>query len=105
VVSRLVERGLVARGRSPADRRRVALRLTARGDRLVDTAPDVSQARLIRAIERLPASHRRVLARALGELTRAMDVAGNDVVMFFHADDRRPARSSGRYPLKKYSSR
>jgi MarR family transcriptional regulator, lower aerobic nicotinate degradation pathway regulator len=94
VVTRLVERRFVVRSRSAADARRIALRLTARGRRLIDAAPDVAQARLIRAIERLPIGRRRALARSLDALTRAMALADERAVMFF--DDRARHRRSNR---------
>ena len=96
VVTRLVERRLVTRTRSAADARRIALRLTARGRRLIAAAPDVAQARMIRAIDRLPAADRRTLARSLHALTQAMAVADERAVMFFDDSDRRQRRPTRR---------
>jgi MarR family transcriptional regulator, lower aerobic nicotinate degradation pathway regulator len=89
VVSRLVDRGLVLRSPSAADRRRLELRLSADGRRLIGRAPDTVQARLIRAVEQLPPARRRALARSLLELTRAMDLADRRAVMFFDEAARR----------------
>src|SRR6185295_11402599 len=72
VVSRLVARGLVLRTAAAEDGRRLELRVSAEGRRLASRAPDAAQARLIAAIERLPAGRRRVLARSLVELTDRM---------------------------------
>jgi len=94
VVSRLVERGLVLRSAAPDDARRLELRVSAEGRRLVSRAPDAAQARLIDAIERLPPSRRRVLAGALVELTSIMDLAGRAPVMFFDSPDRKGRRLS-----------
>src|SRR4029079_3144301 len=51
VVSRLVARGLVLRAAPTDDARRLELRVSAEGRRLVGRAPDAAQARLIQAIE------------------------------------------------------
>jgi DNA-binding MarR family transcriptional regulator len=83
VVSRLVERGLVLRAPAAADHRRLELRLSAEGRRVVTRAPDAAQARLIRAIEQMPAVRRRALMQSLLALTSAMDLAGREPVMFF----------------------
>ena len=83
VVARLVQRGLVLRAPAASDRRRLELRLSADGRRLVTRAPDAAQARLIRAIEQLPPARRRALTQSLVTLTRAMDLAGHEPVMFF----------------------
>jgi len=95
VVSRLVARGLVVRGRSPVDARRAVLGLSARGRRVADTAPDPVQRRLIVGIERLPARDRRLLARSLDQLTRAMDVPRGEPVMFFDDNTRRRRSPAG----------
>ena len=83
VVSRLVECGLVVRGRSPVDGRQVTLGLSTVGRRLVEEAPDPVQKRLIGGIERLPARERVALARSLEALTEAMEAGGGEPVMFF----------------------
>jgi DNA-binding MarR family transcriptional regulator len=93
VVAKLVQRGLVLRAPSAADARRLELRLSAEGRRLVTRAPDAAQTRLIHAIERLPASRRRTLARSMAALTAEMDLAGAAPVMFF--DETRGARRRG----------
>jgi DNA-binding MarR family transcriptional regulator len=94
VVSRLVDRGLVLRTAAADDARRLELRASAEGRRLVARAPDAAPARLIDAIERLPASRRRTLARSLGELTRIMDLTGRAPVMFFDTPDRKGRRGT-----------
>ena len=97
VVSRLAERGLVLRAPSAVDGRRLELRLSAEGRRLLTRAPDAAQARLVHAIEQLPAVRRRALSRSLLSLTNAMDLAGREPVMFFddtlHGVRRRAARA------------
>jgi DNA-binding MarR family transcriptional regulator len=93
VVSRLVDRGLVLRTPSAADARRLELRVSAEGRRLVGRAPDAAQARLIHAIEQLPEIRRRRLARALADLTTTMDLDRHAAVMFFDNSDRKGRRS------------
>ena len=90
VVSRLVDRGLVIRGQTPGDARRVALALSPSGRRVVQEAPDPEQKRLIAGLERLPARDRSALARSLDALVREMEVSGGEAVMFF--DDSAAAR-------------
>jgi DNA-binding MarR family transcriptional regulator len=94
VVSRLVERGLVLRTAAVEDARRLELRVSAEGRRVVARAPDAAQARLIDAIERLPAANRRALARALDDLTTAMDLPEGVPGMFFDNPERKGRRAS-----------
>jgi DNA-binding MarR family transcriptional regulator len=94
VVARLVERGLVRRARSGADRRSVELSLSSAGERLVTRAPDVAQERLIRSIEQLPIAGRRQLATSLSALAEAIDTTERAPVMFF--EEHGSARRSGR---------
>jgi DNA-binding MarR family transcriptional regulator len=96
VVSRLVERGLVLRAPSAADARRLELRLSAEGRRLLARAPDAAQARLIESIEQLPAAGRRALARSLQALAVAMDLADREPVMFFDEAGRRARKRAAR---------
>lgn len=83
VVSRLVERGLVARRPSPSDRRRASVALTPAGARVVAEARQPVAERFVAAFHTLPASDREALAGALVRWTAA---AGLDTVapeMFF----------------------
>jgi DNA-binding MarR family transcriptional regulator len=93
VVARLVERGLVFRGRGEGDARRVELRLSPEGRRLVRKAPNLPQQRLIHGIERLTPSRRRALAASLDALTTAMAVKDQKAVMFFDDAKRRRRRA------------
>jgi DNA-binding MarR family transcriptional regulator len=94
VVSRLVERGLVLRAPAADDARRLELRVSAEGRRLVARAPDAAQARLIQAIGQLTPETRRTLARSMHELTRTMELDGRAPVMFFDTPDRKGKRSA-----------
>jgi MarR family transcriptional regulator, lower aerobic nicotinate degradation pathway regulator len=93
VVARLVERGFVVRGPGEGDARRVELRLSAEGRKLIRRAPHLPQHRLIQGIERLAASRRRALATSLDALTSALDVGDRDAVMFFDEAKRRRRRT------------
>jgi DNA-binding MarR family transcriptional regulator len=88
VVSRLVERGLVARAPSPDDRRRQVVELTARGRLLHRKAPAVAQELLITAVRRLSPGVRRGLADGLQALTDALGASHGRAAMFFEEDDR-----------------
>src|SRR5262249_6085094 len=83
VVSRLADRGLVVRLRAPDDARRTGIALTAAGRALLRTAPEVSQARLIKGLERLRPTQRRSLAHELTTLVRALEVTHEAPGMFF----------------------
>jgi len=56
LVKRLHQRGLVHRERDAADERRLRLRLTTEGQRLVDTGEILDRRRLERALRRMGAS-------------------------------------------------
>jgi DNA-binding MarR family transcriptional regulator len=72
VIQRLVRRRLVAKVPSSEDRRRQRLALTAKGQRVLNDAPVAVQEHLIAAIAAVPATDRRVLARALGAIAKAI---------------------------------
>ncbi len=86
VVARLVSRGLVSRGRSALDARRATLAVTAKGRKLLRTAPEPAQARLVSALRRLPASRRRALASALGGLIRELGLQEGPAPLFFEQE-------------------
>jgi DNA-binding MarR family transcriptional regulator len=86
VVKRLVERGLVSRAPSPRDARCLQLRLTKRGQRLLERAPLAAQDRLILGIDRLKPAEQKRLASALHELVAAMQLSDQAPVMFFEED-------------------
>jgi DNA-binding MarR family transcriptional regulator len=92
VVARLVERGLVARQRSPTDGRRLELVLTARGRRMAANTPGAVQERLIRTIQGLPPRSARQLASLLRQVVSGMDVLGHQPRMFFDDGRKRTAR-------------
>ncbi len=83
VAARLVRRGLVTRRVSRLDGRRVELRLTAAGRRLLRRAPEPAQERLVAGLHVLREEERRRLARTLTRLVRALGVGNEAASMFF----------------------
>jgi DNA-binding MarR family transcriptional regulator len=94
VVAKLVEKGLVRRTAAADDARRVELSLAPRARRVVGRGPDVAQARLVEAIERLSAARRRQLAATLAELAQALDADARPPRMFFEDRSRTPRRAA-----------
>ena len=98
VVTRLLEKGLVARARDPADRRRSVLSLTSTGQAILERAPQPYQARLFAALQTLPRQQLRQLQQGLSALLGPLDAG--DVPLFFEeeapvgAKGKRRARSS-----------
>jgi DNA-binding MarR family transcriptional regulator len=82
VVSRLESKRLVQRGVDPADGRKRILTLTKAGRAALTTAPMTAQEHLIRAVRRLTPATRRIVARALGEMSNAMAVARRPAMFF-----------------------
>ncbi|HEY8516118.1 MAG TPA: MarR family transcriptional regulator [Candidatus Binatia bacterium] len=96
VVTRLAEAGLVVRRRAQDDRRRAEIALTPRGRALVRRVPaEPAQARVVAALERMPAREREALGRGLEALVREMGIADGAAEMFFE-DGARRARARAR---------
>jgi DNA-binding MarR family transcriptional regulator len=74
LVARLSAAGLVKRARSPVDRRRICVSLTAKGRRLAQRAPAPPMARLLHALNELSPADRRHLSRGLTVLLARMHV-------------------------------
>ncbi|HEY5937535.1 MAG TPA: MarR family transcriptional regulator [Kofleriaceae bacterium] len=91
VVARLVERKLVTRKQAREDRRRVELRLTPRGQKLVDTAPSVPQERLIETIRSMTPARRAEVVRGLEALAQAIGATAVQPRMLFE-DEPAPAK-------------
>lgn len=73
VVRRLVDRGLVTRNSSTADKRRIQIAVTPAGEKLLVGAPQTIQARLMSALGTLDGAERKQLGDLL---TRWLDAAG-----------------------------
>ena len=89
VVSKLVRAGLVARTRADGDGRRVEIKLTEAGRRVLSRAPAAAQDRLIGALGVLGTEARRELAGRLGQLVEAMALPDRHPPMFFEAAPKR----------------
>ncbi|MDB4947193.1 MAG: transcriptional regulator, MarR family [Labilithrix sp.] len=103
VVRRLADAGLVTRRTSELDARRVEVRLTAAGKRLLVQAPETAQSRIVRALAEMSAARRDELAAALAELAAATGLGGAPP-MFFE-DPPRPAATARTRPAAAKSSR
>lgn len=78
LVQRLVQAGLVDRSRDEADRRRVLLTLTDAGHEVLGAAPATLQDTVLDRLERLDATERDDLLRALHTVVALMDVEAVD---------------------------
>ena len=74
VVSKLIDKGFVARERSEEDARRLDLTLTAKGHLVVKRLPPPVQHSIIEGVERLPRARARALAEGLAEIVRELGV-------------------------------
>jgi DNA-binding MarR family transcriptional regulator len=83
VVARLVKQGLVAREPSALDRRRAVLTLTAAGAKVVETAPETVQDRLVKGFSRLDPTTQCELAEALEVWLEASGLADVAPTLFF----------------------
>ena len=91
VVTRLVDRGLVARRADPADARQTRLQLTARGRSTIRDTEPTAQERLASGLASLAPKERDDLARALDRWLEAAGLAELPATMFFE-DERAPSR-------------
>jgi DNA-binding MarR family transcriptional regulator len=91
VLRRLVDQGLVRRRPSIDDGRRVQLEVTAAGARILRSAPDPIQQRLIAAIGTLPRGRRALVARTLRSIAVHITGGSRRPAMFFEE-----GRRSGR---------
>lgn len=73
ILDRLEERGYVTRMRDPADRRTVILKMTAAGEKLLESAPSLLQNRLRDELRRMPESDRSILLNSLTQVAGLME--------------------------------
>lgn len=83
VVQKLVDRGLIQKNPSNADKRRVELSITAKGTKLLGKVPPPAQEHLIKAIYDLPDKPKHELAKLLHRLITQAELDNTDAVMFF----------------------
>jgi DNA-binding MarR family transcriptional regulator len=87
VVSRLEEKGLIKRERSSEDARKTTIALTAKGRKLVATAPMMPQAQLMRVVRTMPSAELDALAKGLQRILSGMGLDGMPPALFFEDDD------------------
>jgi DNA-binding MarR family transcriptional regulator len=97
VVDRLRAQGLVDRTTDALDRRRAAVRITARGRRMLARTPEAPTTVLIAALNKLAPRDRVALARSLVRLNQALGAADEPATMLFAESDsallsKKPAR-------------
>jgi DNA-binding MarR family transcriptional regulator len=83
VVTKLGERGLIAKRRSKSDARSVSLTLTKKGRALLERAPETAQERLVAGILALAPKERQKLASGLAALVDRMNLGEGVPSMFF----------------------
>jgi DNA-binding MarR family transcriptional regulator len=83
VVRRLAEQGYVERRPSSEDARRVELRLTMGGRRLLRRCPEPTQAKLVGALRELGAGELAALRSGIDGLVRALGMGEEAARMFF----------------------
>jgi DNA-binding MarR family transcriptional regulator len=93
VVHRLVQRGLVARDRAEDDGRRIELRLTSAGRRLLRRARVTPQAELVKTIQSMRDRELQLMARLMRQLAKAVHAARlTPQLLFTEKDDGRDSR-------------
>jgi DNA-binding MarR family transcriptional regulator len=75
VIQRLVDKGLLVRGRDPVDTRRVRLRVAPRAKRLLRRSHGTVEAAVETTLRRLPPAHVRNARRVLLAVADALDSA------------------------------
>lgn len=76
IVDRLEEHALAVRSQASDDARVTELRLTPAGRKVVSRVPEPPRSRLARGVESLPPEELACVHRAVGILSRIMDVPG-----------------------------
>ncbi|HJQ53995.1 MAG TPA: MarR family transcriptional regulator [Gemmatimonadaceae bacterium] len=86
VVSKLVRRGLATRESSPDDRRRAELQVTAAGYKVLETAPETPQEKLLAGLVAMGPARQRHLAAGLEEWLKAAGLDNLPPTMFFEGE-------------------
>ena len=73
MMDRLIEDGLISRGRSQEDRRVVIVKVTDRGRAMLDARRKALHALVAREIAKLPQAERDELASAMGTFVRFLE--------------------------------
>lgn len=77
IIDRLERGGLIERERDTADRRKIYLRVTPRGQEWLNTLPSSLQDRAVERLNRLPAESQRRILNTLNEVLQIME--GEDI--------------------------
>jgi len=96
VVQKLEQRGLVTRVRNTRDARRVELSLTPQARKLLRKAPQATQDKIISAINAMPPSQRKQLAKLLESLSQSLGGDAAPSMLFEDADDKSAVKSGAR---------
>jgi DNA-binding MarR family transcriptional regulator len=78
VIQRLVDKGLLVRGRDPVDTRRVRLRTSPRAKRVLQRSKGTVESAVDTALRRLPAAQVRHARRVLVAIADALDSAPDE---------------------------
>ncbi len=92
VVSRLEAKKLLVRKTAPMDRRRVEIKLTATGKKIVATGPTAPQPKIIAAIDAMIPSKRGEVVRALEQLAQAIGAGDTEPMMLFEEPEPKRTR-------------
>ncbi len=90
LIRRLTDRGLVNRGTSAADGRRVEVSLTPAGAKVLRRAPAAPQSQLVAALAGMPEARRRAIAEGLVDLAERLGPV--KPTFFFEGDAPKPSR-------------
>lgn len=93
VVTRLTELGLVEKKSSTADRRRIVIVLTPKGQQIVHAAGETVQERMIDALDAMNTSQRRALAEGFEAWLAAAHLADSPAPMLFESRQSGPLSS------------
>jgi DNA-binding MarR family transcriptional regulator len=83
VVTNLEEAGLISRTRSRTDLRRIEVRITAKGKKILRMRIELGQSRLVAGIAKLPNRERALLAALLERLVKESGFSDLPARMFF----------------------
>lgn len=106
VVSKLIDKGFVARERSETDARRLNLTLTAKGQLAVKNLPQPIQYLIIDGVQRLPRARAKTLAESLRDICDVLGITDQNPPMLM-ADEPPVAKAKrkGRKATPKPSAR
>lgn len=101
VVQRLVDKGLIQRGRSSVDGRRLELSLTEAGWGVLRLAPNAAQEQIVQALHRMGDGSRGELAALLTRLVRMIGIEDQHAGLFFEEETHEPTKPIRRTPSRR----